>query len=72
MGRKIKGRKIVVGGTRMFNSDCIFCKIVKGEVPAYKVFEDEKTLAFLDINPLSKGHTLIIPKIHVDQLENLE
>jgi histidine triad (HIT) family protein len=44
--------------------DCIFCKIVKGEIPAYKVYEDEKVYAFLDINPLSKGHTLVLPKEH--------
>jgi histidine triad (HIT) family protein len=45
-------------------SDCIFCKIVKGEIPAYKVYEDDKVYAFLDINPLSKGHTLVLPKEH--------
>lgn len=44
--------------------DCIFCKIVKGEIPAYKVYEDEKVYAFLDINPLSEGHTLVLPKEH--------
>ena len=44
--------------------NCIFCKIVKGEVPAYKVYDDEKFLAFLDIRPLSPGHTLVIPKDH--------
>ena len=44
--------------------DCIFCKIVKGEIPCYKVYEDENALAFLDINPFSIGHTLIIPKNH--------
>lgn len=44
--------------------NCIFCKIIKGEVPAHKVYEDEKFLAFLDINPLSPGHTLVIPKDH--------
>lgn len=44
--------------------NCIFCKIVKGELPCYKVWEDEKYLAFLDINPSSKGHTLVIPKTH--------
>ena len=42
--------------------DCIFCKIVRGELPSYKVYEDEKVLAFLDINPVSPGHTLVIPK----------
>ena len=44
--------------------NCIFCKIVKGEIPADKVYEDEKFLAFLDIHPLSPGHTLVIPKEH--------
>jgi len=44
--------------------DCVFCKIVRGEIPCYKVYEDEKYLAFLDINPVSKGHTLLIPKTH--------
>ena len=44
--------------------DCIFCKIVRGELPSYKVYEDEKTLAFLDINPVNAGHTLVVPKKH--------
>lgn len=44
--------------------DCIFCKIIKGEIPCYKVYEDEKIISFLDINPVSVGHTLIIPKNH--------
>ena len=44
--------------------DCIFCKIVKGEIPCYKVYENDYVLAFLDINPDSDGHTLIIPKTH--------
>lgn len=44
--------------------ECIFCKIVKGEIPSYKVYEDENFLAFLDINPLNPGHTLVIPKKH--------
>lgn len=44
--------------------NCIFCKIVKGEVPSYKVYEDDHFLAFLDINPESPGHTLVIPKEH--------
>jgi histidine triad (HIT) family protein len=42
----------------------VFCKIIKGEVPAYKVWEDENFLAFLDINPQSLGHTLVIPRKH--------
>ena len=49
--------------------DCIFCKIVAGEIPAHKVYEDERTLAFLDILPASRGHTLIIPKEHAADLE---
>ncbi|PIV70927.1 HIT family protein, partial [Candidatus Roizmanbacteria bacterium CG17_big_fil_post_rev_8_21_14_2_50_39_7] len=44
--------------------DCIFCKIVKGEIPSYQVYEDELFLGFLDIFPLSKGNTLLIPKKH--------
>lgn len=44
--------------------DCIFCKIVKGEIPSYKVYEDEKVMVFLDVNPYNPGHTLIIPKEH--------
>jgi histidine triad (HIT) family protein len=44
--------------------DCIFCKIVKGEIPCHKIYEDDSFLAFLDINPTSIGHTLLIPKIH--------
>jgi histidine triad (HIT) family protein len=44
--------------------NCVFCKIVKGEIPATKLYEDELTLSFLDINPASKGHSLVIPKKH--------
>ncbi len=46
------------------SKDCIFCKMVAGEVPCHKVYEDENFLAFLDINPLSPGHTQVIPKQH--------
>jgi len=48
--------------------ECIFCKIVKGEIPSFRVYEDEKVLAFEDINPISPGHTLIIPKRHAKDL----
>ena len=48
--------------------NCIFCKIVKGEIPSNKVYEDDKTIAFLDINPVSKGHTLVIPKNHCNDI----
>ncbi len=44
--------------------DCIFCKIVEGEMPAYKIYEDEQFLAFLDIFPYVEGHILVIPKKH--------
>ena len=44
--------------------DCIFCKIVKGEIPCYKVYEDDDFIAFLDIKPINEGHTLVIPKKH--------
>jgi histidine triad (HIT) family protein len=49
--------------------DCIFCKIVKGEIPCHKVWEDENYLAFLDINPVNEGHVLLIPKKHHKNLE---
>jgi len=44
--------------------ECIFCKIIAGEIPSIKLYEDEKTIAFLDIYPVAKAHTLIIPKNH--------
>ena len=53
------------------SESCIFCKIVSGKIPTYKVYEDDNTLAFLDVHPLSKGHTLVIPKVHVGQVEEL-
>lgn len=50
--------------------DCLFCKIVNGEIPSYKIYEDELVIAFLDINPKENGHTLIVPKKHyTDYLE---
>ena len=45
-------------------NDCLFCKIVSGKIPSYKIYEDENFLAFLDINPVNQGHTLVIPKKH--------
>ncbi len=50
---------------------CIFCKIANKEIPAKIVYEDETTLAFLDINPRSKGHTLVIPKKHYETFDEL-
>ncbi|MEH7116384.1 HIT family protein [Neobacillus vireti] len=52
-------------------NDCIFCKIVKGEIPAAKVFENEHVLAFLDISQVTKGHTLVIPKVHKENIYEL-
>ena len=49
-------------------ADCIFCKIVRGEIPSKKVYEDKDTLAFLDINPANPGHTLVVPKKHSEDL----
>lgn len=51
--------------------ESVFTKIVKGEIPAYKIYEDEKTLAFLDIHPESMGHVLVIPKVQVDKIYEL-
>ena len=49
----------------------IFTKIIQGEIPCYKIYEDDKTFAFLDIHPESKGHILVIPKNEVDKIYNL-
>jgi len=53
-------------------NNCIFCKIIKGEVPAAKVWEDENYLAFLTIKPINPGHTLVIPKKHTEYFFDLE
>ena len=50
----------------------IFTRIVKGEIPCFKIAEDDKFLAFLDINPLSEGHTLVIPKLEIDYIFDIE
>ncbi|KAB8293239.1 hypothetical protein EYC80_007573 [Monilinia laxa] len=50
---------------------CIFCKIIKGDIPSFKLYESEKILAFLDINPLSRGHALVIPKFHGEKLVDI-
>ncbi|MBR1795911.1 HIT domain-containing protein [Candidatus Saccharibacteria bacterium] len=49
----------------------VFSKIIAGEIPCYKIYEDEKVLAFLDIHPETKGHTLVIPKVEVDKIYDL-
>ncbi|MDP6419465.1 MAG: HIT family protein [Candidatus Krumholzibacteria bacterium] len=52
--------------------DCIFCKIIAGEMPAFKIYEDERSLAFLDLYPGCTGHTLVIPKAHAVNFLDLE
>ncbi len=52
--------------------NCIFCKIIRKEIPAYILYEDDYSIAFLDINPLTKGHTLFIPKEHVERLSDMD
>ncbi len=52
--------------------DCLFCKIINGEIPCFKVYENEFVLAFLDIDPKSAGHTLIIPKKHFKDLDDID
>ena len=49
----------------------VFTKIINGEIPCYKIYEDDKTIAFLDINPETKGHTLVVPKAEVDKIYDL-
>lgn len=49
-------------------TDCIFCKIIDQEIPSYKVYEDDKVYAFLDITQVTKGHTLLVPKEHVTDI----
>lgn len=52
-------------------NDCIFCKIIKNEIPSYTIYEDDLVKVFLDINPSSNGHSLIIPKKHFDNLNDI-
>ena len=52
--------------------DCLFCKIISGEIPCYKIYEDDLVLAFLDIHPDSNGHTLIIPKKHYLDIDDIK
>ncbi len=52
--------------------NCLFCKIVSGEIPCNKIYEDKNFLAFLDINPVSKGHTLVIPKKHSQNILDID
>jgi len=56
---------------QIYNYMCLFCKIVAGEIPSSKVFENENVLAFLDIVPVNYGHTLVIPKKHYQNMEEI-
>ncbi|KAL2009769.1 hypothetical protein VTN00DRAFT_5576 [Thermoascus crustaceus] len=55
----------------MSSAACVFCKIIKGDIPSFKLFESDKVLAFLDIQPLSRGHALVIPKFHGAKLTDI-
>ncbi|CAL5874407.1 uncharacterized protein PFLUO_LOCUS8703 [Penicillium psychrofluorescens] len=55
----------------MSSAACIFCKIIKGDIPSLKLFESDKVFAFLDIQPLSRGHALVIPKFHGAKLTDI-
>lgn len=52
--------------------DCIFCKIVSGSVPATRIFEDDRAIAFMDISPLNKGHLLVLPKEHFENIFDID
>lgn len=54
------------------SADCIFCKIVKGEIPSKKVYEDDEVIAFHDIHPIAPVHFLIVPKAHIESLASCE
>ncbi len=53
-------------------TDCVFCKIRDGQIPSFKIYEDSKTLAFMDINPLNPGHCLVMTKIHAPTISEVE
>ena len=55
----------------MLKDDCLFCKIIKGEIPSAKVYDDDRLLAFKDINPVAPVHVLIIPKTHVENINEI-
>lgn len=52
--------------------DCLFCKIINGDIPSYKIYEDDTVFVFMDINPTSNGHTLIIPKKHYTDVMDID
>ncbi len=52
--------------------DCVFCKIIKGEIPSKKIYEDDEIISFYDIAPIAKVHVLVIPKMHIESIKDLE
>ena len=54
------------------SADCVFCKIIAGDIPCHRVFENDHLLAFLDIAPLARGHTVVIPKAHAERLDEMD
>jgi len=56
----------------MTDHDCLFCKIIAGEIPATILAEDERTVAFMDINPATRGHTLVVPRAHAADVHEIE
>ncbi|OGL92833.1 hypothetical protein A2239_02695 [Candidatus Uhrbacteria bacterium RIFOXYA2_FULL_40_9] len=56
----------------MSMDDCIFCKVIKGEMPSYKVYEDDYVFAFLDIHPINPGHTILVPKTHTTDMREMD
>lgn len=61
-------RIVSISSIIFFGMQCLFCSIIAGEIPSHKVYEDENTFAFLDIGPVSEGHTLVVPKVHAVDL----
>lgn len=75
-GKKFRRKYVLPGflpnqGYNTSMEESVFTKIIKGEIPCYKVYEDEKTIAFLDIAPETMGHTLVVPKVQVDKIYEL-
>lgn len=70
LARRLRVKELTLYSDAM--SECIFCKIVEGAIPSYKVYEDSHCYAFLDIFPANRGHTLVIPKNHVKDIHEAD
>jgi histidine triad (HIT) family protein len=71
--RELKaGQKRILNSASVGQEQCTFCRIARGELPSHKVYEDERYLAFLDIYPLSRGHTLVCPKEHGETIWDMK